>query len=323
MHKKILRLLLIVSSFFLVLSACSTDTADDNSADTSNDPSRPLIITSIFPVYEIVKEIAGDQANVTLMVGANEDAHHYEPSAQTIASVNEADAFIYSSDVMEFWAESMLSVVENEELKVIELADGLDLSLAGDDHQEELEGENAHDDHDHEGLDPHFWLDPELIRTQIPLIVEVLVEIDPDGTEVYEQNATGLSLALEELDTAFHEAFAGAGQRSFVVQHQAFGHLARRYDLKQVSVGGLTTEVEPNPQDLIEIIEFVKAQDVGVIFYQSGAETSVAETIAGETGTEIAVLYDLENQPQDFTAEGNMYIEAMYHNLEQLQKAIK
>lgn len=329
MKKRFFPILMILPVFLLVISACGRGEENAMEEGASVDSTKPQIVTSIFPMYEIVKEIAGEQADVSLMVGAGEDAHHYEPSAQAVALVSEADAFIYSSDVMEFWAESMLTVVENEDLQIVELAEGLDLSLAGaeadvhDDHDDHTHDNHDHGDHDHGGLDPHFWLDPVLVQAQLPIIVEMLAEIDPANQAVYEQNATGFSLALEELDGAFHQELDEASQRSFVVQHQAFGHLAQRYDLEQVAVGGLSTEVEPSPQDLIEIIEFINEQEVSVIFYQSGAETSIAETLANETNTEIAVLYDLENQPEDFSVTENFYLEAMYHNLEQLQRAIK
>lgn len=323
--KKTIQYFLITLSALLLISACAPTEENDGSQTDA----EVEVVTSIFPVYEMTSVIADDEANVSVMVGANEDAHHYEPSAQAVASVNEADVFIYSSNEMEFWVESLLDVVENEDLQVVELADGLDLSV-GDDHAEESHNHNhdhnhdhGHDGHEHGDLDPHFWLDPVAVSNQLPLIVDTLVEVNPENEAAYQANAETFSNELTTLDQSFEEAFTEATHRDFVVQHQAFGHLADRYDLNQIAVGGLTTEVEPAPRELAGIVDFVDQQNVPVIYYQSGGNSAIAETIAQETGTEIAVLHDLESEPANLSGEENMYLEAMYQNLEQLQKSIQ
>lgn len=328
--KKTLKVLILLMTSLLFITACTTssnESSNEFTSDSSNSNEDKIkIVTSIFPMYEIVKEVAGERAEVSLMVGSNEDAHHYEPSAQAIARVNEADLFVYSSDVMEFWASDLLNVVENEDLQIVEYANDLNLEIE-ESQEHAVHGEEAHDDHGHAhshgGLDPHFWLNPVAVNNQLPTIVEALAEIDPEGAEDYEANAEAFSEDLLEIDQAYLEAFADAENRVFVVQHQAFGHLADRYDLEQVAVGGLSTEVEPSPKDLAEIIDFVNEQNVPVVYYQSGESSAVAETIADETNTEIAVLHDLESQPADLDSNGNLYLEAINQNLEQLKKSIQ
>lgn len=318
--KKFWKLFLPISAFLLLVAACSEETAN-----THSDSERLNVVTSIFPMYEITKEVAGDRADVSLMVGANEDAHHYEPSAQAVASVNEADVFIYASENMESWVDSLLNVVENEDLEILEFSKGLDLELEESNHSEALEDleDGEEHGHKHDDIDPHFWLNPLNVKDQLPLVVNALTAADPEGAEVYTENAQKFSQALTELDQTYTETFKDAKQRTFVVQHQAFGHLATHYDLKQVAVGGLSTEIETSPQALSKIINFVNEQNVPVIYYQSGDQSATAEAIAKETGTEIAVLYDLESKPTDLDGEENLYLEAMAQNLEQLKKSIQ
>jgi zinc transport system substrate-binding protein len=342
--KKISKYLLISLTFLLFVAACSPN-EEENTAPAEEQEEQIEVVTSIFPVYEMTKTIAADEANISVMVGASEDAHHYEPSAQAVAAVNEADIFIYSSDEMEFWVESLLAVVENEELQVIELAEGLDLSLdnsaaeeghehdaeghthnhEGHEHEDQIHESHTHEghDHDHGGVDPHFWLDPVAVNDQLPLIVEALIAIDSENEETYRANGETFSNQLTSLHQSYEEAFQDASNRDFVVQHQAFGHLANRYDLNQIAVGGLTTEVEPAPRELAEIVDFVNEQAVPVVYYQSGENSAIAETIAAETGTDIAVLHDLESEPANLSGQENGYLEAMYQNLEQLQKSIQ
>jgi len=310
--KKYIKSLFVLLTLLVVTVACANGENSEQTTEATEDE-QIQVVTSIFPVYEMTQAVAGDAADVSLMVGANDDPHHYEPSAQAVAAVNEADIFIYSSQVMEFWVESLLNVVENENLRIIELADGLDLST---------EEAHNHGDHDHGGMDPHFWLDPVAVNRQLPLITEALVDADSENEAIYQENAEVFSDALTTLHNQYEETFSDTTERVFLVQHQAFGHLANRYDLEQVAVSGLTTEVEPDPQQLADIVDFVNTQNIPVIYYQSGENSAIAETIADETGTDIAVLYDLESEPVDLSGE-NVYLEAMYENLEQLQLSVQ
>ncbi|MDX8046509.1 zinc ABC transporter substrate-binding protein [Gracilibacillus sp. S3-1-1] len=510
-----------------VLVGCNQNEDESTEADSSND--KLSIITSFYPMYEFAQQVAGDRADVSLMISAGEDAHHYEPSAQDVAGVNEADVFVYSSEEMEHWVESLLNTVENDDLVVARTADGVeehhdhdhrhdhdhdgndedgDLVIHGvadhyhtgdiieltaelaeevdydhwhwytraseDDEWETVSGQggpefeyeapsesfevravlfdNDHneyavaepvaitvdnhghgedEEHDHDGhgeagdhnhgsdsdneleivgladhyhtgdvvtleaelhedveydqwhwytranaddewevvsdqttnhfeyettgesfdvkavlldddhneyaesdevtvfindhgaSDPHIWLDPVLAQDQVNVIRDALIEADPDGQETYEANAEAFNQELQKLDQAYQEALNDTEDRVFVVQHQAFGHLANRYNLEQVAVGGLSTEVEPSPSRIAEIGDLVGEYDVPVIYFQKGSNSAIAETIANETGTETAVLYDLESVSQELADEGLDYLGAMRKNLEALQLSVK
>ncbi|WP_018659758.1 metal ABC transporter solute-binding protein, Zn/Mn family [Allofustis seminis] len=359
MKKRLTHLFLAFAA--IVLVACGKGT-------TSKSGDKLHITTSFYPMYEFTQKVAGDRADVSVLVSGGAGAHGYEPSAKDIAQLSEADIFIYSSDQMEFWAGSMLETVENDHLVVVKTSDKEDMLAEAthdhedeghdhDDHEEhhhdheDEDEDHDHDDHeehhhdhededhdhddhdhgehdhhhDHGGVDPHNWLDPQEVIRQVDVIKEALIEADPEGKEVYEKNAEAFKKELEALDHEYEEAFHEAKARVFVVQHKAFGYLAHRYHLEQVAASGVNTEAEPTPQALAELNEVVKETQVPVIYYQSGANSKIAETISAETGTKIAVLYDLERAPKDVEgAKDDMsYVEAMRFNLEQLKKSIK
>lgn len=319
--KKMLKVVSILFITTILLIGCA-DTTEQDSVESED---TVQIVTSMFPMYEITKEIAVNRAEISVMVGANEDAHHYEPSARAVAAVNEADIFVYSSDEMEFWVESLLSVVENEDLIVVELGEGIDFEMhSDDDHDDDHDDHgHGHDGHDHGNLDPHFWLNPVSVESQLTLIVDALLAVDSEGKDLYEAEAKRFSDELLALDQAYQEAFDSATNRSFVVQHQAFGHLAHQYDLNQVAIGGLTTEIEPSPNQLAKIVELINEQQLPIIYYQSGESSTIAETIANETSTEIGVLYDLESMPAAFENADQPYLDAMKENLNQLKLSIQ
>jgi len=292
----------------------------------STDSAQLSVVTTFYPVYEFTEQVAGDRADIEMMIQGSTDVHHYEPSARDMAMINDADMFVYSSDEMETWVPSMLASLDNEDLIVVEQAAAVEL-IEGDldDHSDEDDAhDHGHEDDDHShAVDPHIWLDPVLVQDQIETMKEAFIESDPDGEEAYASRAEAFQDELQTLHEAFEEAFSDASQRRFVTQHEAFGYLARRYDLNQMAVGGLSTEVEVSPSRIAEINQLVEEYDIPVIYFQEGANSSIAETVTNETGADDAELYSLETLPSVVEAEEEGYIEAMKRNLEALKLSIQ
>lgn len=172
---------------------------------------------------------------------------------------------------------------------------------------------------DHEAVDPHTWLDLVYAQEQVDVIKDAFIEADPAGEDIYEQNAQDFKAQLQALHEMYEEALKDAEHRNFVVQHEAFGHFAKRYNLNQIAIGGLSTEVEPSPSRIAEVGRIVEEYDVPVIYYQQGADSSIAQTVAEETGTEVAQLFDLEV----LSDQADSYLDAMKQNLEQLKLSIR
>ena len=307
--KYLLPLLLLI-----LLTACANENEEQvNSAEEST----LSVITTFYPVYEFTQQVAGDRADVHQLVTGGTDAHHFEPSARDVAAINDSDLFIYSSEEMETWVPSLLDSLDNESLPIVKTAENIELM--------EQDGHH-HDDHDHDhshSVDPHIWLDPVLAQDQINTIKEALIDRDPEGEAYYTERAEGYNQELQSLHEDYETAFEEADERVFVTQHESFGYLAHRYHLTQIAVGGLSTEVEPSPSRIAEINQLVEEYDVPVIYYQEGASSSIAETIANETNTEIAVLYDLENISAEMLEKELDYMSAMRENLETLKKSIR
>ncbi|GAA0372057.1 zinc ABC transporter substrate-binding protein [Alkalibacterium iburiense] len=313
----------------MLLTACSETSVEPEEAiqDVSNEESLSVIAT-FYPVYEMTQQVAGERLDVHQLISGGTDAHHFEPSARDVAMINDSDLFIYSSEEMETWVPSLLASLDNSDLPIVKTAENIELMEAEghDEHDHHDHDDHGHeeDDHDHShSVDPHIWLDPVLAQEQVDTIKEALIEIDPDGADYYTERAAEFNQELQILHEDYETAFAEADNRVFFTQHESFGYLAERYDLTQISVGGLSTEVEPSPSRIAEINQLVEEYDVPVIYYQDGASSSIAETIANETGTEVAVLYDLETLSSEMIDEGLDYLSAMRENLETLKKSIR
>lgn len=278
--------------------------------------------TTFYPVYFLASEIAGDNADVSMLLDGGEDAHSYEVSARDSGEVQESDLFIYQDDEMEFFVQDLLTLIDTNETKVQESTEGIEL-LSGstdahdhEDHEEHAEEEEH--DHDHEGhsheYDPHTWLDPVTYARQAENVRDALIEVDPDNTEAYTENTTALIEELTQLHTEYQEGLQDLENRTIVVQHAAFGYLTNAYDLHQESIAGLSTTQEPSAETLATMQDFVEEHDVKVIYVDPFGDQAIAQTVATSNDAELKPLSTLE-----IVQEGEDYFSVMRQNLEQLK----
>ena len=159
-----------------------------------------------------------------------------------------------------------------------------------------------------EGRDPHVWLSPQRMRTIALRLGDAL-----------DREAVAARLAEEAiaLDEEYRTGLRECARRSFVTTHAAFGWLAREFALEQVPISGLSPEAEPTPQELKRVVQRVRASGATTIFTEPLVSPRIAETVARETGAQIATLDPLEGEP----AEGD-YFTVMRANLAALRKAL-
>ncbi|GIP33184.1 metal ABC transporter substrate-binding protein [Paenibacillus sp. J2TS4] len=192
----------------------------------------------------------------------------------------------------------------------------------GKEHDHDNEEHGSHD-HDHAGeLDSHVWTDPVLAQKQVLNIMEGLAKADPAHKDDYKKNADEYITKLQELDQSFKEMTDTANRKQFVVQHAAFGYLAERYGLKQLPIAGLSPEQEPSPAQMAEIIQFVKDNEVGTIFFETLADPKIASVIAKDTGARTSVLNPAEGLTAEELQQNLDYIAIMKQNLNALQAAL-
>ncbi|HGF8000529.1 TPA: metal ABC transporter substrate-binding protein [Enterococcus faecium] len=297
----------------LLFAACGNTNKE---ADKKEDLT---IVTTFYPMYDFTKEIVGDEGNVKLLIPAGTEPHDFEPSAKERAEISDADVFVYNSSDMEFFVDSLKDSVDSKQTLMIEAAKGIDRleSQEADEHEESEEGHG----HSHE-YDPHVWLDPVLAIKEVRTIAEELCEKYPDKKETFTKNADAYIKKLEALDQKYSDELKDATNRTFVTQHAAFAYLANQYDLKQVAISGVSPDQEPTPSRLAELKEFVKKNNIKVIYFEENASSKVAETLSNETGVKLEVLNPLESLTNEQIKAGENYISVMEKNLKALKESI-
>ena len=288
MKKKIL-IGMLSSVLALFLGACSQDKQND-----VKESHGMKIVTSFYPVYSMVKAVSGDLNDVR-MIQSSSGIHSYEPSANDIAAIYDADVFVYHSHTLESWAGSLDPSLQKSKVKVLEASEGMTLERVPG-----LEDMQAGDGIDEKTLyDPHTWLDPEKVAEEAQIIADKLSELDSANKDTYQKNAQNFSAKAHDLTKKYQPIFEKANQKTFVTQHTAFSYLAKRFGLNQLGIAGISPDQEPSPRQLTEIQEFVKTYKVKTIFTESNASSKIAETLIKSTGVSLKTLNPLEADPQN------------------------
>ncbi|WP_106448960.1 metal ABC transporter solute-binding protein, Zn/Mn family [Trichococcus alkaliphilus] len=311
-----LKLTGILSAAALVLVGCGTSGSDETAV--SEDGIQ--VVTTFYPMYDFAKNVVGDNGEVSVLLDAGQESHGYEPTPQDIAAIADADVFVYNSDEMETWVPSVLESIESSDVIVVEAAEDIalfELEEAAEEEHSDEEGEAAHN------VDPHVWLDPVYAQELVSAILAGVLEADEANKESYEANAAAFNEKLAELDAAYQTAFESAENRTFVVQHAAFGYIARRYELTEVAVSDVSSDAEPNPAKLAELQQFMIDNQITTVYYSDSASSKTAETLAEEAGATLEVLSPLEGITDEDQEAGKDYLSVMEENLTALKKVIQ
>ena len=184
-----------------------------------------------------------------------------------------------------------------------------------------------HDAHAHEegACDPHVWMDPHNVIYWALMTRDVLSELDPSHADDYAAAAADYIAELVALEAEFILPLLEelpVDQRILITSHDALGYLATAYDFVIVStvIPGGGTQIEPSARDVAAIIDLVRDAGVAAIFGETTVSTSVVETIAAETGAELAILYTDTLTQED---PAGTYLEYMRYNLRTIVEALK
>ncbi len=162
-----------------------------------------------------------------------------------------------------------------------------------------------------------------LAQQQVDNIRDGLVEADPENREHYEQNALEYNAKLEALDASIRTSLSSCDQDTFVPFHNAFTYLAERYDLHIMPLGGLAPESEASAAEIAEFVDFVRDNDIKVIFSEELVDPRLAEVIADEAGARVMLFSPIEALSQDEVGQDVTYIDKMEQNLAALKIALE
>jgi len=264
------------------------------------------IMTSVFPLKEFAQAVSGERGKVALLLPPGAEIHTWQPKPSDLVKLSSADLFIFIGADLEPWVDDILRSVKNPRLKILEATESLSL----------------HNDN-HGVVDPHVWLDFDNDQRIIDEIAGVLSEIDPGAISLFNRNAAKYKKKLLELDDKYKKGLERCDQRTIVLGgHAAFGYLAGRYKLRQISLYGLSPDSKPTPRQLIDIVELVKKDRIEAIYFEMNVSSDLAKVIAEETGARTLVLNPGASLSRKQMESGISFLNIMEKNLENLKDGL-
>jgi ABC-type Zn uptake system ZnuABC Zn-binding protein ZnuA len=296
-----IRRLYLFAALMIVLAACGGQPASSTRTTT------PVVLTSTTILADITRNIAGERVRVDSLLPVGADPHSYQATPQDIAKISESKLIIVNGAKYE---QFLTPLLENADGKttLIESSNGI------------------HPRTDPErGVDPHMWLDPNLVIRYVENIREALTHFDPDGEAIYKSNAEMYIAKLKTLDEWIAEQVnqIPAEKRLLVTNHEAFGYFAERYGFKVVGtvIESFSSDASPSAQQLAALIDQIESSDATAIFLDASDNTSLAQQIASETG--VKVVTDLHLESLTNGAPAPTYIDMMKYNVTQIVNALK
>lgn len=266
-----------------------------------------LVYASFYPVYDLAQKAAGDFAEIRCLIPGNTTPHDWEPSPRDIAGLKDADLFFYSGGMLEGWIPSVLEGLGGDAPPAVETA----LAAQG---AEAVPRPGIADD-------SHVWLSPKIAKLQFAAICGALKEKDPQNAAEYDKNYKKYEAEFDRLSEEF-DALKSTPKKLIVVTHGAFGYLCREYGLKQLPITGLSSEDEPDPAKMAQVVEIARENDVTVVFYEQLASAKIAQAAANELGAKILPISALEGLSEEERANGDDYFSLMRRNLASLKEAL-
>lgn len=283
---------LLLVPLVAVAPGCGDDGGDG--ASGAGGAVQVVATTSIWG--DLVAEVAGDCATVDVLVPRGGDTHDFEPSARQAAGLRDADLIVANGLGLEERLVDTLDAAADDGVPLLELAPELDPLPFGDhgaaaDHDDDRADEDGADDHGDD--DPHVWQDPLRVAAAVPRIGDALVAAGCDAPQVSDRVDAAVD-ELEVLDADLAAAYdtIPVERRVLVTNHDAFGYLADRYDLRIVGsvVPGGSTLAEPSSADLADLAATIEDEGVPAVFAETTRPTDLADALAAEVDRPVAVV---------------------------------
>ena len=280
-----------------LLAAALTGCNDEESGEQTMS-----VVASFYPIAEAVARVGGHHVEVTNLTPPGTEPHDIELTPDQVDDIEDADLVFYLGGGFQPAVEA---VAERRSGTTLDLLSELPL------------GDDAGDE-----VDPHFWLDPSLMIEAVAVVEKALAEAEPGAEAELEVDAREYREDLEGLEEDFATGLQACARRQFVTGHEAFHYLARRYDLEQIAIAGLSPEAEPDADRLSELTDVIERGGVTPVFYEALASPDVAEALAREAGVATAVLDPVEGLSQEDLDAGADYADVMRRNLDALRRAL-
>ncbi|MGD8621667.1 MAG: metal ABC transporter substrate-binding protein [Anaerolineales bacterium] len=319
----------------LLATACSSPLQNDVSMEgaflRSIDELEPIerstdeklnVVATTNIVYDVVQNVGGELIQLEALIPRGSDPHAYEPSPGDLQTLVQADLIFINGVDLEEPLHPTFSEIAND-TAIVSLSEGLTLQAFSEDKHEAEVADEA-EDHDHDGSDPHVWLDPLNIEIWTENASRSLSAVDPAHADQYQVNADLYRQQLQDLHSWTLEQVSEipVEQRKLVTDHRALGYFAARYSFELIDtvIPAYSTAAEPSARELGELVDVIEAESVRAIFVGTNVNTNLADRVAQDTGIQVVPLYiGTLSSPE---GPAGSYLAMMKYNVEAIVAAL-
>ncbi|MCR4787207.1 MAG: metal ABC transporter substrate-binding protein [Lachnospiraceae bacterium] len=353
--KKILCTLIAAILVAGCLSACNSEKNTTAVNAKENDNKGIKIVTTIFPEYDWVMNVLGDNpgnAEVTMLLDNGVDLHSYQPTADDILKISSCDLFIYVGGESDEWVEDALKEAVNKDMIVIDLLDELGDSVKEEEIVEGMQEEDEHDHHHEDGdedehehedgdeheheheeeegpeYDEHVWLSLRNAASLVNSIEGAMEKIDAANAGTYKANASAYTDKLNALDEEYKKAVAEGSKDTLLFGDRfPFRYLTDDYGLKYYAAFvGCSAESEADFETIMFLSDKINELSLNSVMTIEGKDHRIAETVVQNTSSKDQNILTLDSMQSTTSADvksGTTYLSVMESNLNVLKEALK
>ncbi len=308
--KKLLYILLCLG---LLLCLCGCGAQPEAETDGLS------IVTTVFPAYDFARQIAGDRAQVSLLLPPGAESHSFEPTAKDMVRVHSADLFFCNGGESEAWVEELLE--SGEDIRALSMMDCVDTL-----EEEVKEGmqENRAEEEEETEYDEHVWTSPRNAVRICEALCDELCSLDPEGEYDYRERLAAYKAELEDLDAAFRQTVR-EGKHHTVIFADRFPvrYFVEEYGLEYFAAfPGCAEDTEPSARTVAFLIDRVREEQIPAVFYIEFSNQKMADQICEDTGCGKLLFHSCHNVSADDLRGGVTYLELMQNNALALKEAL-
>lgn len=324
----------LVSIFLSTVIICSLFSISGcgKTEKVQNSDGKISVVTTIFPYYDFVRQLAGDKADVRLLLSPGSDPHSYEPTPSDIVAIENCDLFIYNGGESDEWVDGVLSSIENKNVKVMKMMEyvtlrheqSMDHNHEHAEHEDMDDNDEGHDHEEGEEYDEHIWTSIRNAERMSASIADELISVDSKNSDYYNEKKADYISSLDSLDKKFTEV-ANNKKRDTLVFGDRFPFLyfVSDYDLGyECAFPGCSHETEPSTAVVSHLIDFTRENNIPVVFYLELSSGKIAQIISEDSSAMTMQFSSCHNVTKEDFENGATYISVMEQNLEALKEAL-
>ena len=309
-------------------------TACQNIDNTHSLDGRLSVVSTIFPYYDFVREIADGKVINTMLLKPGSESHSYEPTPRDIIMIQNCDLFIYTGGESDAWLDRILDSLDISQMNILRTMDFIDVLeesvIEGMEADSDGSGSSTGGINGHSGaagtpeFDAHVWTSPRNAILITEAISGALCAIDQTNAAEYIQHADNYSAKLTELDAEFRAVVNSAAINIMVFADRfPFRYFAETYGLEcYAAFPGCSAESEASAGTVAFLIDIIKSKNISVVYYTEFSNQQMADSISEYTGARKLLFHSCHNVSGADFDNGSSYLSLMQKNVETLKEGL-